>query len=149
MITIDAYLNKSENNSFTKDITLIGSLSGTLKAETSIIDPVFIIQAEMGACVGCNYIDIPSFGRKYFVNNIRSIRTGIVEFQCHVDVLSSFKDQILSNKAIIKKQENKNNLYLDDGSLKVYSKPLSAGGIVTKKFPSGFSGHSYIFIVAG
>lgn len=137
--------NNSERNRLTKELSDIMTVSGNLKAETSIIDPVIMIECELSAVTGCNYMTIPTFGRSYFVNNIRSIRTGLVEFSCHVDVLSSFASEIRGNIAIVRKQENNWNLYLNDGSFKVYQNP----NVLTKAFPSGFTTQEFVLAVAG
>ena len=138
-------VNKSEKNKVTKSITDIITVSGELKSETSIIDPVIMINCKLSDVTKCNYMTIGSFGRSYFVNNIRSIRSGLVEFSCHVDVLSSFADAIKSNSAIIRRQENNWNLYLNDGTFKVYQNPI----VLTKEFPSGFSTREFVLAVAG
>ena len=137
--------NNSEPNRITKEISEISTVSGELKTETSIIDPVIMIECDLSTIVGCNYISIPTFGRSYFVNNIRSIRHGLIEFSCHVDVLSSFASQIRGNTAIVRKQENRWNLYLNDGSFKIYQNP----NVLTKAFPSGFTTQEFVLAVAG
>lgn len=137
--------NNSELNKVTKSVDNIMTVSGTLKEETSIIDPIIKIECNIADVKGCNYISVPEFGRSYFVNNIRSIRNGLVEFSCHVDVLSSFADGIRSNSAIVKRQENSWNMYLNDGSFKVYQNPM----VLTKAFPSGFTTQEFILAVAG
>ena len=71
--------NNSEQNKLTKEITDIITVSGELKAETSIIDPVIIIECDLSTVTRCNYMSIAAFGRSYFVNNIRSIRSGFVK----------------------------------------------------------------------
>ena len=88
---------------------------------------------------------ILTFGRSYFVNNITSVRNGVFEISAHVDVLSSFKTQIRGNAAIIRRQENKWNLYLNDGVFKVYQNPM----VLTKEFPNGFSAPEFVLAVAG
>lgn len=138
-------VNNSEKNKVNKSLTDILTVSGILKSETSIIDPVIIINCDLSTVTKCNYMTIGSFGRSYFINNIRSIRSGLVEFSCHVDVLSSFADSIKENTAIIRKQENKWNLYLNDGSFKVYQNPV----VLTKSFPSGFTTQEFVLAVAG
>lgn len=142
---ISLQINKSERERLTKDISDIMVLTGVLKSETSIIDPVIMVECDLTAVVNCNYMTIPAFGRSYFVNNIRSIRNGLVEFSCHVDVLSSFASQIRGNTAIIRKQENDWNLYLNDGSFKVYQNP----NVLTRAFPSGFTTQEFVLAVAG
>ena len=138
-------VNNSEKNKVSKSLTNILTVSGELKLGSSIIDPVIIINCDLSTVTKCNYMTIGSFGRSYFINNIRSIRSGLVEFSCHVDVLSSFADSIKENTAIIRKQENKWNLYLNDGSFRVYQNPV----VLTKAFPSGFRTQEFVLAVAG
>ena len=138
-------VNNSEKNKLSKSVTNIITVRGELKTETSIIDPVIIINCKLADVTKCNYMTISSFGRSYFVNNIRSIRSGLVEFSCHVDVLSSFADAIKTNSAIVRKQENNWNLYLNDGSFKVYQNPM----VLTKAFPAGFTNREFVLAVAG
>ena len=137
--------NNSEPNRLTKTIEDILTVSGVLKEDTSIIEPVIKIGCDLALVTGCNYLSIPAFERSYFVNNIRSIRNGLVEFYCHVDVLSSFASAIRENTAIVKRQENKWNLYLNDGSFNVYQNP----NVLTKAFPSGFTTQELVLAVAG
>ena len=73
-----------------KDIDVIATYSGTLREGTSIIDPIIKIECDIHNVRRCNYLTIPSFGRSYFVKNIVSVRNGLVEFTCHVDVLSTY-----------------------------------------------------------
>ena len=142
---ITLQLNNSEKNKVTKSLTDIMTVSGELKIGTSIIDPIIMVNCKLSDIAKCNYMTIGSFGRSYFVNNIRSIRSGLLEFSCHVDVLSSFADAIRENTAIIQKQEKEWNLYLNDGSFKIYQNPM----VLTKAFPSGFTTQEFVLAVAG
>lgn len=137
--------NNSEKNKLDKDITNIVTLNGVLKNETSIINPVILIEGDISAFTNCNYMTIPVFGRKYFITNIRSIRNNLFEISAHVDVLSSFATQIRSNTAIIHRQENRWNLYLNDGSFRIYQNPM----VLTREFPNGFTTQEFILAVAG
>lgn len=137
--------NASEKNKLDKDLTTIATVKGTLKTETSIIDPIILIEGNLSDYVGCNYMTISAFGRSYFVNNIRAIRNNLFEISAHVDVLTSFSADIRSNNAIVRRQENKWNLYLNDGTFKVYQNP----NVLTKAFPSGFSRQEFVLAVAG
>lgn len=137
--------NSSEPIKVDKSIENLMTLSGTLREDTSIIDPIIKIECDLEDVATCNYLTIPTFERSYFVRDIRSINSSIVEFSCHVDVLSSFKDEIRANEGIIKRQENLWNLYLNDGSLKIYQNPY----VITKEFPQGFTSQNFILAVAG
>lgn len=137
--------NNSEKNKVDKTLTTIATMTGTLKNETSIIDPVIIFETSLSDLKNCNYCTISEFGRSYFVNNIRSVRNGLVELTCHVDVLSTYKSQIREQFAIVKRQQENWNLYLNDGSFKVYQNPM----VLTKQFPAGFTTPSFVMAVAG
>ena len=137
--------NKSEEIKVDKTTENISTVTGVLKESTSIIDPVIKIECDLSTVTTCNYLSIPTFGRFYFVNNITSINNGIVEFSCHCDVLSSFASAIKANTAIIRRQEYKWNLYLNDGSFRIYQNPI----IITKNFPSGFTTSEFVLAVAG
>lgn len=137
--------NTSEKNKVDKTLTAITTMTGTLKNETSIIDPVIFFEASLSDLKNCNYCTISEFGRSYFVNNIRSVRNGLIELTCHVDVISTYKTQIRNQFAMIKRQQENWNLYLNDGTFKVYQNPM----VLTKLFPSGFTSPQFVLAVAG
>lgn len=138
-------VNNSEPNRVVKNTKTIRTVTGALRDETSIINPVIKIQIPMASVVNCNYVSIPTFKRFYFVNNIVSVTKDIVEFSCHCDVLMSYAADIKLQRAIVKRQENKWNLYLNDGTFRVYQNPI----VVTKEFPTGFTTPHYLLAVAG
>lgn len=138
--------NKSENIKIGKSLTDVLTLEGTLKVSTSIIDPVIIIESDnVESILKCNYMSIPSFSRSYFITNVKSINYKLWEVSAHVDVLESFKDEILENTGVIARQEKEWNLYLDDGVFKSYQNPL----VMTQAFPKGFSSQEFVLIAAG
>lgn len=139
--------NESEVNRIGKDLTTIGTYTGTLRSECSIMNPSIIIEGVSDSNIAtANYLYIGDFGRYYFINDVRSIRKGLWEITAHVDVLETYSSQILSNTAIIKRQETRYNLYLDDGNFKVYSNPQ----VFLKKFPNSFpNSGSYVLLVVG
>lgn len=55
-----------------------------------MIDPVLTFEIPMANIVDVNYLYIEDFKRYYYITHLRSIRTGLVEVSCHVDVLMSF-----------------------------------------------------------
>lgn len=144
-ISITLLKTSSESNRVDKLYSTIATLSGTLKENTSIINPIITIEADLTKYVNCNYMYIENFNRFYFVDNITSIRNGLIQFSCRVDVLMSYRTAIRKNNAIIKKQENKWNLYLNDGTFKAYQNP----NVLTKAFPSGFTTQEFVLAVAG
>lgn len=143
--TVALQYNASPKNQLDKSVSGVLSVSGTLKEGTSVIDPVILVQAPLSTLVNANYMTISAFGRSYFITDIRSIRNDLVEISGHVDVLSTYAAGIRGNNAIIYRQENDWNLYLDDGSFQIYQNP----SVLTRPFPSGFSTLEFVLAVAG
>ncbi len=144
-MNISLYTSLSDKNVVDKELYHNADISGTLREDCSIINPVLKVEGLTAAQLKeCNYLYIPDFGRYYFINNI-TLKGKLYELNCHVDVLSSFKDKIRDNTAIISRQQRTYNLYLRDGAFK-----CEAGNIIQiKQFGSGFNSFNFIFCVAG
>lgn len=140
---INLYQNTSPANYVNKTPTQVGSLEGTLRSPTSILDPVVVI--ERNDPTGFNYIGIPAFGRYYYVNGISSENNNLVAISAHVDVLMSYANQIQNFDTVVNRNENKWNLYLDDGIFKAYQNTKHK----VIRFPNGFNSYSYILALAG
>ena len=143
--SISLMTSSSPKEKLDKDVSTIQTVTGTLKETTSIIDPVVKIQGNVSSFKNCNYMYIPEFGRYYFVTDISSVTNTIFEVSGHVDVLMTYRAQIRDNNAIVRRQANSWNLYLNDGSFKVYQNPM----VLTRAFPSGFSTSELVLAVAG
>ena len=142
-MTIKLYNNTSDKIVVDKSITQIGSdITGTLREDCSIIDPVIAIEGLTDLSV--NYAYITEFGRYYYINNI-VCRGKLFELHMHVDVLKTYAGGIRGNKAVVARQQNEYNLYLTDGVFKTESIPHYE----IRQFPSGFSGYHFILAVAG
>lgn len=91
---ITLYVNNSEIQAINKSLTSATTISGTLRDESSVINPSFLI--EFANPSSFNYCYIPEFGRYYFIRNITSVRNNIWRISCDVDVLMSFRTYILN-----------------------------------------------------
>ena len=60
-------------------------------------------------------------------------------------MLSTYADSIIELSGIIKRQENNWNLYLNDGSFKIYQNPI----VQVKSFPNGFTEQEFVLSIAG
>lgn len=137
--------NASEPIRVDKDLTDILTATGAFRDECSIMNPVILVEGSLVNFTKVNYCTIEELGRSYFVTDITSYRNNLLSITCRVDVISSFKTEIRANRGIVHRQENRFNLYLDDGSLHVYGNPI----INTVEFPNGFTGNSYVLTVSG
>ncbi len=142
-MTIKLYKNNSPANYVSKTLTNEESLSGTMRTPTSVTDPVIMLQRS--SPVGFNYFYIPDFNRYYFLKSSVATAANLVTIEGHVDVLMTYSDRIRAANAIIFRQENDWNLYLDDGIFKTYQNPKHK----LIKFPNRIEDFSYILALAG
>lgn len=130
---IELYTVKSAKNKLSKSLGKGKEMSGTLRKESSVMNPSIIIHSNdaMNDKIGqYNYVYIKKFNRYYFITNIQSVRTYIWRIDLHCDVLMSYKEQIKDLDVIVIKQEDDENKkqtvhtamtnkMIDDGSYKV------------------------------
>lgn len=143
--SIQIQRNNSPLNKVGKSLTNITTLSGELRNETDIINPQILVEASMSQLATANYLTISEFSRKYFIDEMVSVRDGMFLISAHVDVLDSFANQIKGNTAVILRQENDFNLLLNDGVFKAQQNPR----IFLRDFPSGLGNFNYILITGG
>lgn len=141
---IIAYETNSEKNKVTKSLGFPVEFDGVLKEETDILAPEITFATPNP--LGSNYAYIPDFHRYYFITNQTSIRKGLWRISLQVDVLMSFKDKILQQNAIISRQENVYNLYIQDPEFVMESKRRQQ----VKSWPHGFPRTpNYILVLNG
>lgn len=145
-MTVNLMINKSEKNKITKSITTVMNTTGNIRNNTSITSPVFLIKGEFSTISQSNYVYVPEFKRYYYIIDMVQVAGNVTEISCHCDVLMSFKDEILSNTAVISRQESVYNRYLNDPNFRIYQNNV----VITKKLSgSGFSKAGYVMAIAG
>ena len=119
--SVDLYQNESPVEKIGKNLTNSHTISDVvLKRDTSILRPILLINSVQDIYT-YNYMYISEFGRYYFIDDIRSVNNNMWEISAHVDVLETYKSQILANTAVIRRQSLKYNTYLNDPEWKTYS----------------------------
>lgn len=142
---ISLYNNTSERNAINKILSNEITVSGTLREESNIHNPVIMINAP--SIIGFNFAYIPDFYRYYFISDITSVRAGLWRVSMVCDVLMSFKSAILNSYAIIVDTENTEiTEYMDSDIWKRLVKDKT--DIIN--FPNGLlETGEYILITAG
>lgn len=118
------------------------TLSGVLKEESSIVDPVILIEKDNP--IEANYAYIAEFNRYYYIKDITSVRNGLWRITMHTDVLKTFSEGILNSPCIVAKSSSRFNLYLNDSDYKCLQDDI----IMTKTFTSGFNLANSTFVAA-
>lgn len=99
-----------------KTFSVISTVSGKIKGNADIINPIFEIATPSN--LGINYCYCSEWARYYYIDSIEVMQGGKVALHCRVDVLKSFSAGIKALSVIIDKQEyiQNGNMYRDDGS---------------------------------
>lgn len=120
----------SEQNEINKQLAISTEIAVNLKDNCDIINPTFLISGSVDNLSQYNYIRVPTFNRYYFIKSITQIRHNLYEIHAHVDVLMSFKNEILNNTAILDRAHSVYDDYLQDTNIQMESYKM----VQTKKF---------------
>ena len=127
---ITFYQNQSAPNVIPKVKTKKFERIGTLKNNTSVRNPVIQLKvADYDNARQCNYCYIADFSRYYYIDDIRIVNA-IIEISMTVDVLESYKDDILNSTQLVARQENKKNYSIIDDRL-----PMCSDVSITCHYP--------------
>lgn len=142
---IDFMYNNEPMNKIQKTPQSLFQLTGTLKDESSIVDPVILVEKDDP--ISANYAYIAAFNRYYYIKNIEAVRNNLWRITMHTDVLKTFSEGILGSPCIVAKSSSRFNLYLNDENYKCQQNDI----IMTKTFPQGFdiAGSYYVVTCLG
>ena len=111
------YQNSADANRVDKfnNLNLVTSMVGTLREESSVVNPTISIMYQ--TYPNFNYAYIPNFARYYYITDIISIRKNLWQLSLSVDVLMSFKSGILNCTAFVDRNEYNVNRNIQDTRL--------------------------------
>ena len=143
---VQFFYNVSDPRCINKNLIEGDTFEGQARDQISIMNPVVLFDIEN--IIKYNYAYIPEFERYYSIDNIVAYRNNLYEVTMTVDVLMSFRRDILNCVAVVDKQAMQENgdEYIDDGSL------VTDNVMFTEvlEFEDGFNDSvEYILIVAG
>lgn len=143
---VQFFYNVSDPRCINKTLIEGSTFEGQARDQISIMNPVVLFDTE--DIIKYNYAYIPEFERYYSIDNIVAYRNNLYEVTMNVDVLMSFRGDILNCVAVVDKQAMQENgdEYIDDGSL------VTDNVMFTEvlEFENGFNDSvEYILIVAG
>ena len=113
-MNIILYDNKSPKNKIGKTLANANSITGTLRGETSTSNIQMLLNIiDLNPY---NYMYIADFDKYYFITNIISVRTGLWLVNASIDVLESYKNEILQLNVILSDTESVGSKQYRNGS---------------------------------
>ena len=113
-MNIILYDNKSPKNKIGKNLVNANNITGTLRGETSTSNIQLLLNiVDLNPY---NYMYIAEFDKYYFITNIISVRTGLWLVSASIDVLESYKNEILQLNVILSDTESVGSKKYRNGS---------------------------------
>ena len=109
-MVVNTYTCSDDNNVLVKNLTEVSTLDNVkLKDATELIKPELVFMSDDYPTF--NYVYLPKFNRYYYVTNITVNPNKIYRIALDVDVLMSFKDDILKSKGYVSVTTDANPMY--------------------------------------
>lgn len=143
---VDFFYNTSDSRTINKNLITGESFEGQARDEVDVMNPA--IRFDTPEILKYNYAYIPELQRYYSVVNRTIFREGLWDVTFAVDVLMSFRNDILNTSVVVDKQSmiEHGDQYIDDGSLVTDNLMFTT----TTEYPEGFNDTvEYVLIVAG
>lgn len=140
------YYNQSDDRQINKVLVGGTTFEGVPRGDLDIMAPV--IRFDSSDILRFNYCYIPELQRYYSVKSINAYREGLYDVTLEVDVLMSFRNDIVNLNVVVDKQSliPNGNEYIDDGSFVTENVMFQR----VYNFPNGFNNTGeYILITAG
>lgn len=130
---VTLYKNTSDNRTLNKVLTNATQIEISIKDGAADLTH-FTILLELPNIDNYNYCYIPEFHRYYYINKPTVYTNELQEYNFDVDVLMSFKSDILKQKLFLNKSNSIYEHYINNGSYKIKCYPR----ITTTRFPSDY-----------
>ena len=135
----------SEKRALDKTFSAVTTATGTLRNESNVVNPSILVEVGVGTIATCNYMEIPTFGRKYYITDMTSMGDNLTLVSGHCDVLATYATGIRTNTAVIARSatEGNWNLYLNDNQTKLNNRKK----IIVKKGFTAFPKNQWSLIL--
>ena len=144
-------------NKINKSLGESVTLQGNIDISSEVLNPIIRISRSDDMdftfvkynylCInnGSNATDFGNRPRYYFITDIKSIAKGVFLVYTKLDVLMTYKDEILNSTADIERNSNHYSLYIQDDCYKSLCYPRK----FCAEFPGGFDGnYNFVLTVA-
>lgn len=110
---IKLYKVYDEENKLNKTLNSELVLTGSLKTEISVFNPIIMLKSVNFNFLEYNYCFIEDFNRYYFIEDIEIDALALFEIKLREDVLMSFNSDIKNMTVQINESSNPNSNFID------------------------------------
>ena len=135
-------INKTLGTAFTLTINNVPSV---LRESSSVENPVIQIEMPSAGYFDMNYCYIDAFKRYYFIVDKKMDGPTLCTLTLKVDVLYTYRLNILNTEMLLERSETNPNNYLIDPKRSINNYPM----VLTKAFPTGFDSPQFYLTTAG
>lgn len=114
------YYTNDTDNTINKTKTLKHTIDINLKDDTNIITPILLLN-DKGVMnfQECNYCYVEVLNRYYFIRVLENVNRHVWRLQLEVDVLETYKTEILNAQVEIRSKITDGEFYLDSSKTEV------------------------------
>ena len=146
MVDITFYNNNSDRRCINKHLTGATTISGNVKTQYTSSGISLDIDISVSGITPFQFNYMKFDNKYYYIDSVDFISQNIIRLNCGVDLLESYKSQILKQTAVLERSQNIYSRYIDDDKLVLNAYKR----VQTKKFNNSFSAVSTpILIVTG
>lgn len=127
-----SFASTSKRENSTKQLTMTATHDCTFKNGCSMLNPILLLEIEstsFPAYTACKIED-----RYYKITDIRSVRNNLFEVYCEIDVLATYKADILASTQYVSYSSHKSSVWLPDTRIPVQKNATVAHRTTTMNF---------------
>ena len=143
MADITFYNNNSDRRCINKNLTNAMTISGNIKSQYTSSSISFDIDVSLAGITPFKFNYMKYDNKFYYIDNVDFLSQNIIRMNCSVDLLESYKSQILKQTAVLERSQNIYSRYIDDDKLVLNAYKR----VQTKAFPVRFTPSSSYVIV--
>lgn len=110
------YTTESDEKSVNKVLNKLAEITSfKIKGDVDILKPVILLSNNYALL--SNYVYIKKFNRYYFVKNVTALNEDMIQLECEVDVLYTYRRSIMNLSTFVERQEFNYSPYVVDSEL--------------------------------
>ena len=143
MVDITFYNNNSDRRCINKNLTGATTISGNVKTQYTSSSISLDIDVSVAGITPFKFNYMKYDNKFYYIDNVDFVLQNIIRLNCSVDLLETYKAQILKQTAVLERSQNIYSRYIDDDKLVLNAYKR----VQTKAFPVSFTPSSSYVIV--